>query len=521
MKKVCIYSNVGHFIELYEIQLEIAQRHLDNGDSVEFLFCDGLIPICEINLNKEIDICLHCISRRNQGLKLLKGKYKKRELISCNKIQDIEEIRKIPKRYSELKALLELKIHNFKLGQAVYSSIADIRREDSPNLSEYSSQVRNFIISSSRVYFGMNNYIKRHSPNIVYLFNGRHALEQPVIAACKKNKTTFITHEFAANGGYRLCKNTQPQDFRKRVKILKSILARDITSDEKKLGESFFIKKIGSRQGKVTISKINNKILVNNNSWQKLDDIKKIKSLPLNWNSSKHNVIIFTSSEYEKNVVPYYKHEKLYPNQCTAIEDITNSIYKINSNIHFYIKLHPSYNYWHTNTKEFLSYSKLVLPKNSTLIYPDSELDSYFLIQNCDKVVTFRSTAGVESAFLGKPSISLEHHIISNLQSVYSPKNINDALKLIANTKLDSLSNIDSIKYGLFQITEGVIPKYYQRNPDISYENNWGTFKGKKVSPSRVIELSIKRVLNNKRFTFFRNLIQDHEQKFYYLIYGK
>ena len=78
MRKVCIYSNIGHFIELYEIQLEIAQRHLDNGDSVEFLFCDGLIPICEINLNKEIDICLHCISRRNQGLKLLKGKYKKR-----------------------------------------------------------------------------------------------------------------------------------------------------------------------------------------------------------------------------------------------------------------------------------------------------------------------------------------------------------------------------------------------------------------------------------------------------------
>ena len=27
-------------------------------------------------------------------------------------------------------------------------------------------------------------------------------------SSLKKNKTTFITHEFAANGGYRLCKNT-------------------------------------------------------------------------------------------------------------------------------------------------------------------------------------------------------------------------------------------------------------------------------------------------------------------------
>ena len=521
MKKVCIYSNIGLFIELYEIQLEIAQRHLDNGDYVEFLFCDGLIPICEINLNKEIDICLHCISRRNQGLKLLKGKYKKRELFSCNKIQDIEKIKKIPKKFSELNDLLKLKIYNFKLGQAVYSSIADIKREDSPNLSEYSSQVRNFIISSSRVYFGMNNYIKRYSPDIVYLFNGRHALEQPVIAACKKNKTTFITHEFAANGGYRLCKNTQPQDYQYRVKRLKSLLARDITIEEKQLGESFFINKIGSRQGKVTISKMNNKVLVKNNAWQKLDDIKKLKKLPLKWDPYKHNIIIFTSSEYEKNVVPYYKHDKLYTNQCDAIEDITKSIYKINSNIHFYIKLHPSYNFWHTNTKESLLYSKLVLPNNSTFIYPDSELDSYFLIQNCDKVVTFRSTAGVESAYLGKPSISLEHHIISNLQSVYSPKNINEALELIANTKLDSLSNTDSIKYGLFQITEGVIPKYYQRNPNVSYENNWGSFKGKKLSPSRVVELSIKRVLNNKKFTFFRKVIQDLEQNFYYFIYGK
>ena len=77
-KKVCIYCNVGHFIEVFEIQLEIAQQHLDRGDSVEFLFCDGFIPICEINIKKELETCLYCIGRRNSGISLLKGKVSKK-----------------------------------------------------------------------------------------------------------------------------------------------------------------------------------------------------------------------------------------------------------------------------------------------------------------------------------------------------------------------------------------------------------------------------------------------------------
>ena len=47
---------------------------------------------------------------------------------------------------------------------------------------------------------------------------------------------------------------------------------------------------------------------------------------------------------------------------------------------------------------------------------------------------------------------------------------------------------------------QGVIPKYYSRHPEKSYEENWGLFKGKKVIPSRIILALIKfyHIVSNK-----------------------
>ena len=117
---------------------------------MNFISCDGTIPICEINLTKKIDTCLYCIGRRNQGFSKLKGKIKKYNLTSFTTIEDISNIRSIKTNFSSLDELKKFKYLNYKIGQSVFSSIADIHRQYKPNIDNYKNEISKFIKSAAR-----------------------------------------------------------------------------------------------------------------------------------------------------------------------------------------------------------------------------------------------------------------------------------------------------------------------------------------------------------------------------------
>ena len=365
----------------------------------------------------------------------------------------------------------------------------------------------------------MNRYIKKYIPELVYVYNGRHALEQPVIASCKENNINFITHEFATNGGYRLCNNTQPQDYSERTKKIKEYLKHDLTDSEYEKGKIYFEKRVGSRQCHITLVRKKNDYKIIENRWNKLDGVKKRQVLPDNWDFKKYNIVIFTSSELEKKVVNQYTHNKIYDNQINAITHIINAARSPHSNIHFYIKLHPSYKFWDNSPQEYKNIVNLELPSNSSFIFPESQIDNYFLINKSNKVVCFRSTAGLESSYFGKPTIFLEDHIIAKLSSVYYPHDQNNAIKLILNENLPPLPNTDSIKYGSYLMSEGILPKYYHRDPNVPYEQNWGLYRGRKVIPSALTLLFINRFIHNQKLLFIIRKIQSLEKNIYNILY--
>ena len=156
-KRVTIFSNVGHFIEIFEIQLEIAQQHLDRGDSVEFVFCSGLVPICEINRKKDIFTCTYCISRRNQGIKLLSKKIKTYNLNGFFDSKDKSIISNLKSDFASREELQNYKLGNFSIGSSVYSSIADFDREYLPDLSTYKKEVHDFLGASATYIFPSQN----------------------------------------------------------------------------------------------------------------------------------------------------------------------------------------------------------------------------------------------------------------------------------------------------------------------------------------------------------------------------
>jgi hypothetical protein len=59
--------NTPHF----ETELEIIQNHLDSGDRITLLACNGNLLTCDVNLSHNIAVCLKCIGRRLDGVKKL------------------------------------------------------------------------------------------------------------------------------------------------------------------------------------------------------------------------------------------------------------------------------------------------------------------------------------------------------------------------------------------------------------------------------------------------------------------
>jgi hypothetical protein len=122
-------------------------------------------------------------------------------------------------------------------------------------------------------------------------------------------------------------------------------------------------------------------------------------------------------------------------------------------------------------------------------------------MDNANKAVAFRSTAGIESAYKKKPVIMLEDHIIAKLKSVYLAKDHRDAIALICDKELPARPIDDALKYGYFNLFQGIIPKYYSRNPEKSYEENWGIFKGVNIKPG-ILFLILIRIITNRRIKF-------------------
>ena len=55
----------------YETDLEIIQRHLDDGDEVVHLHCDADLPACDANPHREMATCRNCIGIRQSGMSSL------------------------------------------------------------------------------------------------------------------------------------------------------------------------------------------------------------------------------------------------------------------------------------------------------------------------------------------------------------------------------------------------------------------------------------------------------------------
>src|SRR5690606_23151032 len=113
---------------------------------------------------------------------------------------------------------------------------------------------------------------------------------------------------------------------------------------------------------------------------------------------------------------------------------------------------------------------------NLHIIPPESPLDSYALMDACEKVVSFSSTMGVEAGYWQTPSILIGHAFYEDLGCCYRPQSHEEVIQLILEKNLAPKPREGSLKYGHYMISNGYPFKRFQQT---GFHD--GTFSGKRL----------------------------------------
>ena len=98
--------------------------------------------------------------------------------------------------------------------------------------------------------------------------------------------------------------------------------------------------------------------------------------------------------------------------------------------------------------------------KNLIVISPESDIDSYALLDKCDKVIVFGSTIGIEASFWNKPVILIGRAEYEDLNACYIPQDYSEIISLITD-KLEPLPSVNALKYGFYEKNKGMEIRNY------------------------------------------------------------
>ena len=168
---ISLYAiNTPHF----ETELEIAQKHIDNGDSVRFLHCNSSLYACDVNPQHNIFTCFQCINKRKKGFRLLPELIDKQLLTNLNN-KDYNNLKKFEFSHKTINDLKKHYIDNFDIGYGVLSSLVSYTRDSEPLIVKHKQLITNLFKSSLLVYWSVTNHLLSKKTDRVYVFNGRFA----------------------------------------------------------------------------------------------------------------------------------------------------------------------------------------------------------------------------------------------------------------------------------------------------------------------------------------------------------
>jgi len=468
--KILFYSN--YIIQkAFEIDLEIAFNHLKKGDDVHFLTCESDMPSCGLNQEHAVGICMQCIFRKKHG-------FSKIPIIPENihelKLSDFPNNIILP-QFKNIKELKNFEVDNIDIGSSVASTLIRKYREPDLSLNNHRYEIETQLKTAYSIYLGVKAFLEKLKPDLFYIFNARTFSLRPAMRAAQKLAIPFrITEAGGVSNRYIMCENNNPHN----LAFLKQDILNtwdnepDLEKKEQIAHQWFNDRKSGKPQ-----------------AWYSFSDYQTRGRIVEGFDPLKRNIAIFNSSDDELESVDSEWKNTFFANQEEALKKILTG--NLDPNIHFYLRVHPNLRFM--NNSQIQRISQLKSP-HLTVISPHSVIDTYELVKQCEKVLTFGSTVGIESAYQNKPSIMLGRRHYEHLNSCYIPQSFAETVELLNNPELKPLDNIGAIKYGYWQALRG-------------YE--FVNYKPETVLTGKFLDDYIKPVINDEIKKVFLNISQD------------
>lgn len=447
-KKILAFLGGHHESNVFDLSLD----YINKGDEVLLLCCDKTIGMCIRNYRKCDGYCSVCKRSKKELLNRFGPKTKNIHYLSEYFNDEIRnEANSIILDYSSTKQLKDITFHGVEIGFGAFSTYVTLTRHCNP---QYSGDVKQYIDEMMRAEIRLiliaEKIINTYQPDLIIFHNGRFAQYKPFLGLAQKYGINYIASELnQASNGEELHNdfyNDIPHSTTSFNNGIERAWAAADHEKREKIGESFFVNR-------------RNAIPAGDKVYTKK---QKIGLLPDNWDESKNNIVIFNSSEDEFFAISKeYDSGQLFECQYVAIKKLLDH-YKNDFTKHFYLRIHP--NLADVDDISHLALYKLNYP-NFTLISPTSEISTYSLLDNANKVIVFNSTVGAEAAYWGKPVISLNICEYDTMDITYRPKSEEEMYELIDKEILPSKNNIGSLKFAYYLLKVD--------NPKQKYLNNY------------------------------------------------
>jgi len=456
--KVLIYSLYSFGTRLFETQLEIIKNLVEEGHEVHILKCNKVLRSCMWNTQHKALRCAKCQSRCLHGLKLLNiPKSHIHDMYKDERSDSFE----IP-HFDNMNQIKSFHYDGVDIGQGVASSLITQKRDSYLNSSSHAQEIELNLRMAINVYWNFDAIISKLQPDQVIIFNGRFAEIYPAICQVKKQNTPYVIHE---RGGtldrYILYKNTWPFDIAHNTNLIQQEWEKENIITATEIGSKWFSQR---RHGEVQ-------------NWKVFTKNQEKNKLPEAFDASKKNIVIFNTSEHEVGMLVGWEN-KFFKDQNSGIAYILKE-FEQNEDFHFILRVHPHLGDLNNSQIQEINNFK---HSNLTVIPPESDIDTYALMDHADLVITFGSTMGIEANFWGKPSLLLGRATYENLGSTFTPKSKEDIRPhILSHPK--PLENDGAIKYGYWNATKGIKFKHY-----VPTEVNDGLFMNQKLGHGEMLE---------------------------------
>lgn len=444
------YIHTPHF----ETELELIQKELNQGHTVYHFVCDMHLLSCDYNPGGDLLKCVACKTKRSKGQKLLVNTEKYHEIKISN--FQYKELNTKPKlEFNSVAELRKYKIDNFEIGDASLSSLVSIVRDPNPDLLYYKELLVKIILSADYCYKFFHEALSKNNIDIFYNFNGRFATNRAALRAAQKLNIYSYIHERGSNfKSYELYQNVLPHEILPFSETVSKAWEVFPDVEEKiKIAHSFYQNRVvGKEQGWISFIKDQKKGL-----------------LPENWDDTVDNIVIFTSSEDEYVSIGEEWDLGVFESQNELILKLMNDPRLSEKKI--WVRLHPNMK---TMAKKYLEKTYNVLTGSIEVIMPESQINSYDLMNAAQKIITFGSTIGIEATYWGKPSILLGPSFYKAFEATHNPESYEELVTLLLDKDLKSLPQVNTLPYGFHINNFGIPFKVYQ--PKNLFEGKFNGF---------------------------------------------